>query len=133
MTTETGKVWGRNREIIVNPFAEMHHIFVRPSSYCSIHQHRFKSNLFYCLKGAIVVKVWKSNGLIDETLLVPGKSTSVGPGEKHQFLTPKLADIKDLDTSFQDNDSVEVIELYYPNPINQADIERETQGGSLYS
>lgn len=130
---KTSKIWGTSIEIVTNPFVEMHHIYIKPSSYCSEHMHRFKTNAFYCLHGSVVVEVWKENGLMDKTILGPGDSTSVPPGEKHQFSTLKLADIKIIDPSFNDNDQVEVIELYYPESINKEDIQRSSQGGSLYS
>lgn len=133
MSNVQSKIWGSTCEISVTPFGELHHIFVKPSSYCSEHEHRFKSNLFYCLKGVMVVKVWKKDGLVDETILKPGDHTSVEPGEIHQFHTPKISDIQDLCPDFKDTDLVEVLEYYYPAGIDKLDIKRRTQGGSLYT
>lgn len=131
--TTTGKIWGLTSQVINTPFVEMHHIKIKPSSYCSQHEHKFKSNHFYCLKGMVVVKVWKSGGLIDETTLTPGTSTVVNPGEVHMFETPKISVIQESLPDFKEGDFVEVIETYYPSPISSLDINRRTQGGSLYT
>lgn len=133
MSNTTGKIWGTTQELISNPFMELHRIEIKPSSYCSKHEHRFKSNSFYCLHGIMIVKVWKGNGLIDETVLKPGELTTVRSGESHQFETPKLADIQLFDPSFKEGDKVVCLEAYFPEPIDALDIERETQGGSLYT
>jgi quercetin dioxygenase-like cupin family protein len=133
MSVETGKVWGKTKQIIDNPFVEMHHIRIKPSSYCSQHEHRFKSNHFYCLKGMVIVKVWKEGGLIDETVLLPGSSTVVNPGEVHMFETPKISSIQEELPDFKETDYIEVIETYYPSPISPLDIRRKTQGGSMYT
>lgn len=127
------KVWGTTQELLVNPFCELHRIEIKPSSYCSKHVHRFKSNSFYCISGALVVRVWKENGIVDETVVGPGELTTVRSGEAHQFETLKLADIQQIDPTFKDGDRVICLETYYPEPIDKLDIKRETQGGSLYT
>lgn len=133
MSTEQGKIWGITKAVLVQPFTELHHIKVKPHSYCSKHIHKFKSNLFYCLSGAMIIKVWEDGGMIDETVLTKGKAVSVPPGKPHRFETPKLYDIQQLDPDFKEGDMVEVLELYYPEPINPMDIVREDTGGSLYT
>ncbi len=131
----SSKIWGRSLEVATSPFFEFHHILVKPSSYCSIHTHEYKYNLFYCLKGVIKVKVWKNgdNGLIDETLLFPGQSTTVAPNERHQFETLKVDEIRSYFPEWKDGEMVEVIELYFPEPINKLDIKRFSEGGSMYT
>ena len=52
-----GKIWGTTTPLIVTPFIEIHRIVVKPNSRCSIHKHRHKNNLFYCISGDIDIHV----------------------------------------------------------------------------
>lgn len=107
-----------------------------PESYSSEHMHQYKNNFFYCIKGMMLIKVWKQDraGNIDVTVLMPGMVTEVKAGEYHQFETPKLGVLK---THFPDwdaqEDRVEVLEVYVQPNINLNDIVRKTTGGSSYT
>lgn len=106
-----GKVWGYTKQIIVNPFCEMHHVFANKNGTCSKHAHKFKTNLFMVVKGKLLIRVWK-NDLVDDVVLSNGDFTQVKPNQYHLF---------------QALEDTEFIELYYPEGIG-ADIVRETVG-----
>jgi len=108
-----GKVWGKTRMLIANPFFEFYRIEITKGGVCSKHKHKHKINYFYIESGKLLIRVWKSNyNLVDETILGPGDFTQVQPGEYHQFeaLEDSLA-----------------FELYWAE-FNHNDIERETVG-----
>ena len=80
-----GKVWGTTSPIFCRNNVEIHRITGIKDRYCSKHYHVKKFNLFLVETGKLLVKVWKSYGLVDETLLGPGMTCTVRPGETHQF------------------------------------------------
>lgn len=110
-----GKVWGTTTQILVTPFCEVHHIDVVPYSHCSKHHHKHKYNLFYVIKGELIINTWKTNpNEPDETLLQAGQWTVVKPGDIHQFIAR--------------DKGCEALEVYFPEGIGE-DIIRETIGG----
>tara|TARA_R110000772_G_scaffold64904_1_gene144895 strand:- start:40 stop:393 length:354 start_codon:yes stop_codon:yes gene_type:complete len=115
MSLKNGKIWGTTEPLLITPMIEIHRIKVNPGVKCSIHQHKHKWNMFYCVNGVIHIHVRKkAYDLVDVTKLLPGEYTSVKPGEYHWFET-------------QLNDA-ELLEIYYLEPITE-DIVRETVGG----
>ena len=111
-----GKVWGTTETLLVTPMIEVHRIKINPQSYCSLHKHEFKWNMFYVVKGMLCIEVQKNNyDLTDITELYQGQYTSVKPNEYHKFFTR--------------DESVEALEVYYLNPITE-DIIRKTVGGA---
>lgn len=107
------KIWGTTVEICKNPFVEVHRAEVKMGGNCSIHIHKYKVNAFFLEKGELMIKQYRDNGLIDETILLPGDYIECRPGERHQFRALL--------------DSV-VYEIYFPMPIGEVDIVRETVG-----
>ena len=94
---------------------EVHRIKINPHSFCSMHKHEFKWNMFYVVKGQLNIEVRKNDyDLVDVTELYQGQFTSVRPNEYHKFVS------KDV--------PVEALEIYYLNSISD-DIIRETVGG----
>ena len=81
-----GKVWGTTELLEANGVLEFHRIDINKGGVCSKHNHKHKWNGFYVEKGALLIRVWKSNyDLVDETCLMDGMYTKVAPGEYHQF------------------------------------------------
>lgn len=112
----SGKCWGRTKCILKNPFCEVHRLQASKGTVCSIHLHRFKTNLFFVESGKLLIRVWKNEyDLIDETILGPGEYTEVSPNEKHQF------------EALEDTIAFEV---YYPEGITN-DIVRDNVGGKV--
>jgi mannose-6-phosphate isomerase-like protein (cupin superfamily) len=110
-----GKTWGTTEGLLVTPMIELHRIHVQPNMKCSEHKHEFKWNAFYCVKGSIQIHVRKNDyDLTDVTELKAGEFTTVAPNEFHWFETT--------------NESTEVLEIYYVEPIS-SDIVRRTVGG----
>ena len=107
-----GKVWGTTIPIFQSDSTEVQHLLVKRGWKCSDHDHAFKNNLFYVLKGRLRVVVQK-DGLEDETVLGPGQMTAVKPGDRHRF--EALTDC-------------ELIELYWVC-LDPDDIRRYSQGG----
>lgn len=110
-----GKCWGSTLAVEQNGFTELHHASINKGKRCSKHIHRFKWNGFYVLSGELLIRVWQSSGLIDETKLGPGQYTKVAPGIPHRF---------------ECLEDCELIELYWPE-MHHNDIVREDMGGEL--
>ena len=111
-----GKVWGSTETLFKNAFIEIHHILIKPNSYCSMHCHQWKSNAFYVKTGVLFIDVRKNDyKLTDTTILGAGDFTVVKPLEYHCFRT--------TDTP------VDAIEIYFPQELGE-DIIRETVGGA---
>jgi quercetin dioxygenase-like cupin family protein len=110
----SGKTWGTTTSIFRDSHCEVHRIFAKRGGYCSKHKHRFKSNLFYVERGLLKVYARKQDyDLTDETLLHPGESTIIPPGEVHHF------------EALEDTVAFEV----YFVTLEQGDIVREDHGG----
>jgi mannose-6-phosphate isomerase-like protein (cupin superfamily) len=109
-----GKVWGKTQPLISNNNFSIHRLEIKKGSFCSKHLHKHKYNKFYVESGKLKVKIWKNDyKLIDEIILNKGESTTISPGEYHQF------------------ESVEdciVYEIYWVC-LTEDDIVRETVGG----
>jgi mannose-6-phosphate isomerase-like protein (cupin superfamily) len=113
-----GKVWGKTKELLVNPFVELHDIWINPHTCCSLHSHQYKSNLFYIISGTLEIHVHKNDyDLVDVTVLSAGDWTTVSPNEYHKFVN-------------NSDDIVHALEIYYPQPI-QSDILRKDTGKQL--
>lgn len=111
---KSGKIWGETRCILKNAFCEVHRLEAKSGTKCSIHLHKFKTNLFFVESGKLLIRVWKNDySLVDETILNPGEYTEVQPNEKHQF------------EALEDTVAFEV---YYPEGITN-DIVRDNVGG----
>ena len=107
------KVWGWTSRIFATDSVEVHRIECVKGGYCSEHSHRSKSNLFYCERGSLTVKIWRGNNL-SITTLTPGLSCAIPPGLKHQFES--------------NEDGTVAYEIYHVI-IDPDDIQRESQGG----
>lgn len=116
---KTGKVWGETTTLLKTPFVEVHRLFIRPNSTCSLHKHERKWNAFYVTDGTLFIEAHKLNyNLVDVTELRTGDFTTLPPGEFHRFYTRIAA--------------VECLEIYYPEPLSE-DIIRETIGATNVS
>ena len=80
-----GKVWGKTSCLFSKSNVEVHRIEANKGGYCSKHSHRSKWNQFYVESGELRVSIYKSGELVDSTDLTGGMTTSVAPGEVHQF------------------------------------------------
>lgn len=85
-----GKVWGTTQCIFHDNNVEIHRIEAKAGGYCSKHEHVAKFNLFYMESGRLKVTIFRSPEgeqprPTDSTILVPGMSSLVRPGEKHMF------------------------------------------------
>ena len=112
---KNGKIWGLTNLLVKNDNFEVHRIEINPYSYCSVHKHQYKHNIFYVESGMIEIKVWKNDyDLCDKTVLKQGEMIDVKPGEFHQFESYEYDAI--------------VYEIYYSEPIS-GDIVRKSCGG----
>lgn len=107
-----GKVWGTTQLIFLGNNVEIHRLFARKGCFCSRHKHTGKFNLFFVESGKVLIRTAK-DGLEDESVLGPGQTTVVKPGDLHQF--------EALEDSW-------VLEIYWVT-LEPNDIARETQGG----
>jgi len=109
-----GKVWGKTSALFEKNNVEIHRIEGKLNGYCSKHKHACKFNMFFVEKGILKIKIWKSYGLVDETVLKQFESTIVKPGEMHQFVVME--------------DGTVCYEIYWTE-IDPTDIQRENVGG----
>lgn len=84
-----GKIWGHTQCIFHKNNVEIHRIEAKKGGYCSQHEHTAKFNLFYLESGKLKVTIFREDGdrphPTDSTILIPGMSSLVNPGEKHMF------------------------------------------------
>ncbi len=111
-----GKIWGQTVDILTNPFVSFHRAEVQQGFCCSRHKHTGRSNLFFVESGRMRIRVYRENGIEDETILTAGQSTEVGAELEHRFEC--LADAV-------------VFELYWPRPMTETDIIRRDTGGKM--
>ena len=110
-----GKVWGETFLLFKKNNTEFHRIKVNKGAYCSKHKHACKYNSFFVERGKLRISVWKTDyDLIDETILGPGETMIVSPGEYHQFHAIE---------------ETVAFELYWVE-LDGNDIQREDCGGS---
>lgn len=107
-----GKVWGKTQLVFLGNNVEVHRIHAKKGFFCSRHKHVGKYNLFFVESGQILIRTTK-DGLDDESILGPGQTCVVKPGDLHQF--------EALKESW-------VLEIYYAT-LDPDDIVRESQGG----
>ncbi len=107
----TRKTWGEKANIFLNDLCEVSVLYLKPNQRCSWHSHQAKFNLFYVLKGELIIKLKDGDSQV-----LPGQIFTTSPGEQHEFQT------RDLDTI--------CIEIMYVQYDSQ-DILRETIGGAL--
>ena len=107
----TRKTWGEKVNIFKNDTCETSVLYLKPNQRCSWHTHQTKFNLFYVLKGELVMKL--EDGL---SQVLPGQIFTTRPGEFHEFQT------RDLDTI-----CIEVMYVQY----DSEDIQRKIIGGAM--
>ena len=110
---KAGKVWGETEEIFNNGIVSVNHLKIKKGGFCSEHTHQRKTNMFFVVSGNLLVKIWKTVGVVDETVIWPGESTTVPPGVTHQFRAQT---------------DVECFEIYSLPPLGE-DITRYSTGG----
>ena len=111
--SKAGKVWGETEEIFNNGIVSVNHLKIKQDGFCSEHYHRQKSNMFFIIAGNLLIRIWKDGKVTDETVLWPGESTTIKPGDIHQFRAQT---------------DVECLEIYSICPLGE-DIVRRTVGG----
>ena len=113
---KSGKIWGQTSLIYANHVLELHRIEVKAGGFCSKHKHLHKWNGFFVEKGTLKISVFKNDyALVDETILKAGDFMAVKPSEFHMFKA--------------EEDTV-AMEIYWAEPLDAEDIERETVGGN---
>ena len=107
------KVWGERHRLLLTNTTEIDYLKLKANTFCSKHNHKYKINLFYILKGKIKIKTE-----FGETILKKGQSFEVAPPLQHRFIALTNA---------------EMIEIAYVNEgkIDDNDINREQQGGKI--
>jgi len=107
-----GKVWGETTCIFQTDTVSAHYLRIKEGGYCSDHQHRHKSNVFYVIRGKLKITINTGAGE-DRTVLTDGQSTAVPPGLWHKF------------EALEDTECIEIYRVFLQEP----DIERRTIGG----
>jgi len=112
---KNGKVWGTTSKIFEKNNVSIHRIEIIKNGFCSRHKHKYKYNTFYVESGIIKIQIFRSNNIIDETILKSGDRSDIPPDVEHKFIG--------LENSI-------VYEIYYVELIDE-DIERVDCGGIL--
>ena len=116
MSIKSGKLWGETTEILnILGIFQLHFVKAYEGHVCSEHHHKFRLNWFYVFSGSLLIRRWKENGVVDETILNAGEQTQVPPEEFHQF---------------EVLENCSFLEAYWPYIPGQ-DIIRRTQGGKI--
>lgn len=103
-----GKVWGETFPILETKSFELHKIKFKDGHMCSEHMHNTKFNAFICLKGLLLIRVWKKDyDLVDETVIEPNQVCVVKPGEYHQF--EALSDGEALEIYWSEFDANDIV------------------------
>lgn len=110
-----GKIWGTNILLFNNGVVQINQISIKKGGRCSKHKHEHKNNVFFIQKGKLLVEEWKTNGLIDSTILEDEQSTEIKSGIYHRF------------TAIEETIA---IEIYYLS-LEENDIIREDTGTIL--
>lgn len=109
-----GKVWGTTQSLIANGNFSIHRLEINKNSFCSKHKHLYKYNKFYIESGELEVTIWKNDyKLVDKIILKSGESTTINPGEYHQF---------------ESKTDCIVYEIYWV-ALDENDIQRDSVGG----
>ncbi len=107
------KVWGERSRILLSPTCEIDHLKLKKQSFCSLHSHKNKINLFYVLKGK--VKIETEYGQI---VLKKGQSFKVAPPLKHRFIALERSEMIECAFVLKEN-------------IDDKDINRIKLGGKI--
>lgn len=114
---KSGKVWGETTELLRTPVLEVHRLVVMAGAHCSWHKHKHRVNAFVLNSGSLTIEVEQADyPLTDLTDMKPGDLVKVAPGLWHRFVAGP--------------DGAELLELYYPAPLEHMDIERRDVGGA---
>lgn len=112
------KVWGKTRLVSHTPQRAVHELILNtPGSFCSIHYHEKRDNIFVVLSGMVEVTEKRPGGELSR-LLYHGIAHSVSAGVIHQFKTIT----KDT----------HLLEIYLPvgaDDVDEEDIVRQHEGG----
>ncbi len=112
------KIWGRTKEIIHTPYYSKHELEVQSGSYCSLHYHKHRSNVFQIVSATIEI-VEMYGPLVVKTKLGPDNSCVIASLVPHMFIVYK--------------DGI-VIEEYFPDrggAVQRDDIVRLYEGGRM--
>jgi len=111
-----GKIWGENILIFKNDNIQINQIYIKKGGRCSKHMHKYKNNIFFVQNGELEIEEWKSNGLVDITILKNEQTTEIKNGIYHRFTA---------------KEDTYAIEIYYLN-IDLYDIERLDVGSNIF-
>lgn len=104
------KVWGERWMIREDSTHTTNILKLNSGFRCSWHKHRAKWNLFAVVSGSVGIRT-----IDGETVLGPGESFTVGPGEMHEFRV------------YQSGIMVEEMYVQY----DDEDIDRDNVGGMI--
>ena len=107
------KIWGSLITLFKNEKCKVDYLYIRKNSACSIHNHSYKINRFFLIKGD--VRIITDFG---EQKLREGETFDVAPNLTHQF--------KALKNSF-------MLEIAFveEGTLEEKDISRKVQGGEF--
>lgn len=116
--TRQSKVWGWTSQLHKSAYAETHIMTINSGFVCSKHIHKHKFNHLHVVNGKLKIHLFKKpeDGPYETYELGEGQSLVVNPGVIHQFECVETA---------------VVVEIYWVNEIEVADIERYELGHEI--
>lgn len=89
------KPWGLTQNIFANHYIQINRIIVNPGSYCSLHLHEHKSNIFSIISGELEIYC---QPLDTKHTISPDKLTciEIQPGIKHRFYSREGAEAYEI-------------------------------------
>lgn len=107
------KVWGERHRVLLTDKCEIDFLKLKKDTFCSTHKHNKKSNLFYVIKGIVVIE--SEYGKIK---LSKGQCFEVKAPLKHRFIA--LSDSEMIECAYVEN-----------GKIDEKDIIRDILGGRI--
>lgn len=110
----TRKTWGEKANIFRNDMCEVSVLYLEPEQRCSWHYHQTKFNLFYVLKGELIIELEDGKSQV-----LPGQIFTTSPGEKHEFQTRNLKTIV-IEVMYVQYDSEDITRLQVGGPLGDS-------------
>ena len=93
------KVWG-HEEVIANRDYCGKKLVLNKGFRCSMHHHKLKDETFYILNGKVLLEIG-----MQKSIMLPGDSMLIKPGQKHRFTGLEDSEIIEFSTHHEDADS----------------------------
>jgi mannose-6-phosphate isomerase-like protein (cupin superfamily) len=98
-THRVPKEWGEEHWIVNREYCGKK-LILKKGFRCSLHFHKRKDEVFYLIKGRVLLEVGES-----EVVMLPGDHHHIAPGTVHRFSGLEDSEIIEFSTHHEDSDS----------------------------